>query len=404
MKRTSRLSVILAGLLLLVLIPSFVGLYLFVDRVVAARTIESQSDFMLQQTHSMRLQLTSLLTGMRQLAQSLAINPVVATALAEGDSFAASQVAQQVVAQNILVENVLLVDETGMSVAAAVAASANRDFSSEPFASAILDRGMRFFIDSYAARSGVSDSAVAMISVPVSAGGITAGAVGIAFDMSRFSSEFLRSATVGDTGYFYIIDDRGVMLAHPDEELILADSSSESFARLMLARRGEGAEMGMIEYRFRGTDKNAAFTWLDTLPWAVALTMDTRQFFDLRDEIRIVTAVGYAIVAGAAAVLLIWILRRKMRTVTIRMASLVDAIGNGDLTGASRMKGNDELVSIYHRLLDVTNRLRIMVAGTRDRTNTARERGDTLMAVTEANMTALDAINDDVEAVVKRVG
>ncbi len=402
MKRARRLSVILTGLLLAVLIPSFVGLYLFVDRVVTARTIEGQSDFMLQQTRSMRLQITSLLTAMRQLAQSLAINPVVATALAGGDAFAASQVAQQVLAQNTLVENVLLVDGAGMSVAAAVPASVDRDLSSAAFTSAILDRGMRFFIDSYPARSEVSDHTVAMVSVPVSAGGTTVGVVGVAFDMSRFSSEFLRSATVGETGYFYLIDDRGVILAHPDEELILTDFSSESFARLMLAQRGDGA--GMIEYRFRDTDKNAAFTWLNILPWAVALTMDTRQFFELRDEIRIVTVVGYAIVAGVSAGLLIWILGRKMRTLTLRMATLVDAIGQGDLTGADRMKGNDELVSIYHRLLDVTDRLRTMVAGIRGRTNTARERGDTLMAVTEANMTALDAINDDIEAVVKRVG
>ncbi|MGD9505578.1 MAG: methyl-accepting chemotaxis protein [Syntrophobacteraceae bacterium] len=127
-------------------------------------------------------------------------------------------------------------------------------------------------------KSKKTNGAVAHICAPVlSASGQFLGALALSMKMDYFVRE-IASVKVGNTGYAYVVDDKGLCIAHANQSLILsADIRSlkgmERIAQRLLAR-----ERGVESYTFQGKEKIAGFWPVELTGWNVVATQDQDEF------------------------------------------------------------------------------------------------------------------------------
>ncbi|SMO92720.1 methyl-accepting chemotaxis sensory transducer with Cache sensor [Gracilimonas mengyeensis] len=95
------------------------------------------------------------------------------------------------------------------------------------------------------------------------------GALVAVIDMNSYTNEYITNIKIGEYGYIYMIDDEGLIIAHPDKSLPLTLNIAEEydFGKPMIAQ-----QKGMIDYKFDGDDKVASFSTIPQTGWVIAAT------------------------------------------------------------------------------------------------------------------------------------
>ena len=149
------------------------------------------------------------------------------------------------------------------------------------------------------AKSKATGNIVAPVCAPIYSNtgefiGIAAAAMKIDFLVEKISA-----VKIGQTGYPFMLDPTGIVIAHPKKEFILELNLAklagmEAISGKMLAKQ-KGAE----SYVFKGTNKIAGFAPVELTGWSVAVTQDTNEFLEdahaIRNFIVIISAIFLAI-------------------------------------------------------------------------------------------------------------
>ena len=152
------------------------------------------------------------------------------------------------------------------------------------------------------------------------------------------------SVKVGSTGYAFMCDQNGLIIAHPKKELeqkldLKTLAGMEAITREMVAG-GKGAQ----DYVFTGVPKIAGYAPVAIKGWSIAVTQDAAEFLastrSIRTSILLITLVTVALVCGGV------LLFSRSITVPLKraVAGLEDiAEGEGDLTMRLRVNSRDEI-------------------------------------------------------------
>jgi methyl-accepting chemotaxis protein len=194
------------------------------------------------------------------------------------------------------------------------------------------------------ARSEATGKLISVICAPVtSANHEFVGSLGVVLKV-EFLTAVISDRKIGKTGYGFMADKNGLILAHPVAEHILKLdltklAGMEVFVKKLLAG-GKGVE----EYTFKGIEKIAGYAPLSVTTWYVAATQDAAEFLSAAHSIRnlslvvTLTAMLLTIIAVAYSAGLI------VKPLTRAIASLKDiAQGEGDLTMRLDAKSKDEV-------------------------------------------------------------
>ncbi len=188
-------------------------------------------------------------------------------------------------------------------------------------------------------RSKTSGNPVFIISVPVRDAdktviGILLGAV----SLSGFAHNHVDTIKVGDTGHAYIVNNQGLIIAHPDKQQVLAtDISKSDFGRAMLEQ-----QKGVLRYTDQTVDKLSAFIKEPTIGWFTVVTAPVYEVMACADQMRnVLTIIGLAVAVFLGIGL--WLL---MNAIIIKpvlsVSAFADQLQQGDLS-AELKTGSDEL-------------------------------------------------------------
>ncbi len=152
-----------------------------------------------------------------------------------------------------------------------------------------------------------------VISAPVKRYGVVIGAVMVAPQMNFFTDRFVNSVRMGETGYVFMMDDRGMIIAHPAKENILNEKMVERFKPLLDKAKTE-KERFMLN--FDGSDKSYFCGRLDSDPsratnqWYLIATQERSEI--MAPSIQIAWMIGAFILVtfGALYMLVFWVTRR----------------------------------------------------------------------------------------------
>ncbi|MFH1983241.1 MAG: methyl-accepting chemotaxis protein [Pseudomonadota bacterium] len=128
-------------------------------------------------------------------------------------------------------------------------------------------------------------------------------------NLTYFSNQFVAPIKVGDTGYAYIVNGKGMVIAHPDPALIMKLNISENdFGRRILSQ-----DRGMLEYTFGDVEKLAAFERENRFGWTVVVTAPSDEIMAPVRTIGLMNlGVGLAVVV--VAIILMMLLVRSVVT------------------------------------------------------------------------------------------
>lgn len=105
--------------------------------------------------------------------------------------------------------------------------------------------------------------------------GVVASTLKIDFLISRISS-----VRIGETGYAFMLNSRGVVIAHPVRSTILKENVTAVAGVEKLARRMIRQETGTERYVFRNTPKIAGFSPVKLAGWSIAVTQNEAEFME----------------------------------------------------------------------------------------------------------------------------
>ena len=107
---------------------------------------------------------------------------------------------------------------------------------------------------------------VCLVTAPIKVSGQYVGIMGTPVELMVFSDAYIGKSKIGETGYLFMVDSKGAMLAHPEKEKILKTNLSDfDFGREMLSLKN-----GSLTYQLNGDDKVSEFVTFDKKGWTVA--------------------------------------------------------------------------------------------------------------------------------------
>lgn len=162
-------------------------------------------------------------------------------------------------------------------------------------------------------------------------------------------TDLISSKKIGTTGYCFMVDSSGIIIAHPDEKNILqldlkSLAGMENITRSMLAGQ-DGAEA----YAYKGIDKVAGFAPIKQKQWSIAATQNADEFLassvSLRKTIILISLCATFVTCGV----IFWAAGTIVRPINKAMLGLKDiAQGEGDLTMRLPITSRDEVGELAH--------------------------------------------------------
>jgi methyl-accepting chemotaxis protein len=168
-------------------------------------------------------------------------------------------------------------------------------------------------------KSRVSGNPVFFLSTPIRIDERIAGiALGVV-DVSVFSERFISPIRVMETGYAYVLDAAGNVVAHPDKSVILETQIKDMpFGREILEKRN-----GQVSYVWEGKEKQVDFRSSPTHGWIVAFGANNEELLASIYELRRWNAaIAFALLCVAAVVALF-----AARSVVRPIADFVKTLG-----------------------------------------------------------------------------
>jgi methyl-accepting chemotaxis protein len=134
--------------------------------------------------------------------------------------------------------------------------------------------------------SPLTDEMVLPIFAPIpDKGGHFAGIIGLHLRL-RNLADLVADTRIGQSGYAFMVDRRGNVIAHPDPKLRLNLNIQEEAGMTGIAEKMLAAEAGIADYTFRGVKKVAAFAPVKTKGWSVAATQKMDEFHTVLSDVR----------------------------------------------------------------------------------------------------------------------
>lgn len=142
-----------------------------------------------------------------------------------------------------------------------------------------------------------------------------------AVDVAYFSKNFVDSIKVGKTGYAYLYDKRGLIIAHPDKSQILKLNMNElDFGKKMIAMGS-----GFMEYTWKGVEKIVAFQRDKEIGWTVGVGAASSELMAPVLNMGLLNLIVALIVVFCTVAIILLLVRSTVRPIDRIVAGLGNA-------------------------------------------------------------------------------
>jgi methyl-accepting chemotaxis protein len=257
-------------------------------------------------------------------------------------------------------------DESQVIYCAGMDGTAVASSHEEYLAKSFADRG--YIRDALAGRVNVGEIAqnkvtgkpFVPVAVPVYApGGRVVGVLANILDIG-FITELIANTKIGQSGYAYVIDNTGLIIAHPNAENIFKTNLAQLDGTSAFARKMIAGQSGVDKYVFEGIAKTCGYAPVAGTGWSVGLTLPDTEFLAPILAVRnIVIVVG--LVFFAAAFLIYFLFSRSITRPLARAVDFAQLVASGDFTRRLDIRQKDEVGVLAATLTQMSEKLRDVV-------------------------------------------
>ncbi len=171
--------------------------------------------------------------------------------------------------------------------------------------------------------------------------------------------EQIRDEKIGDTGYAFVIDREGRVIAHPDDGEIFTKNLKKTAGMEKLAEEMLSGSQGIIPYLSGVIEKTAGYAPIVETGWGIALTIPDSEFLHPAHRIKwIIIAAG--VLSFLVTFLIFMLFSRSLTGPIIASVRFAEKISEGFLNedlGDHLLKRKDETGKLAQSLTEMKNRL-----------------------------------------------
>jgi methyl-accepting chemotaxis protein len=127
-------------------------------------------------------------------------------------------------------------------------------------------------------------------------------------------SKWLGELKLGRTGFAFLVDNKGMIIVHPEKELMMKTNIGDLKGMESVARRMIASEEGIQECPYKGDDKIVAFAPIQAAQWGVGLVISKKELMGPIRNMRNIIMLAGIIVIAVAATIILWTVQRSIST------------------------------------------------------------------------------------------
>lgn len=265
--------------------------------------------------------------------------------------------------------------------------------SREWYIKAMNNPGEIIITDPYV--DAISQQMVISIVTSIQKGKTSIGVVGMDVDLGTYSKS-LSDITIGDSGYIFITDQSGSMIAHPDSTLIGTDTATSLSTWKDIVSKTKG----FSSYEFEGKQKFSSFDTSELAGWKVIASMNYSELSKDTSKIKtnIITVFMITLIVAVATAFLFSIpIARNIR----KLLAAFDRMAQGDLTVNVSIKSKDEFNLLGKNFNEMALNISGLIRDVSDASNTVLDTSVTLANMAEETNASLSEVARAVEEVAK---
>ncbi len=196
---------------------------------------------------------------------------------------------------------------------------------------------------------------VVTVSIPIYKEDKLVGVLGADITLEHLTS-FINRSKIGNNGYISLLDEKGIVVAHPDSDLLGKDFPVEHIKDTIVS-----SESGNKDYIYEGLHKCAYYTTLDYgAGWKVLGIFEYDEIWERNRGLLLSSAIA-AVVIVIIAQLLGYLASKPIVTSIKVISKDMAKIGEGDLTVRSSIKSRDEIGLLSQSMNTMTEDLDVLM-------------------------------------------
>ena len=205
-----------------------------------------------------------------------------------------------------------------------------------------------------------------------------------------------------DSAYMYVVQNDGTMLYHPTKEKV-GQPVENAVIKGVVQQLQDGKKPGtaVVEYDFNGTTKYSAYTILNNENILVLTADESEALAGITTVTGV--AVGISAIVVLLAIIICFILGRRLMRPLVKVSTIIEEIANGDINADFGIvkETNDEIGLIIEKMKELTQSLGNIVGKIRNSSDTmsanSYELNDTSSQTLAANNEISKAVEDVAE-------
>jgi methyl-accepting chemotaxis protein len=378
----------------------FAVLGVFIRQTANSLIMKEQKENLVRLSDSITDMLALQIDSVGELAYAHSINPIFAESLIRGDFSKVDTALNKLKQQSHFFEVVYLMNNKGKVIGTTDQRLRNQNYSNTDYFYETMKTSEHFRVEPTVLKAGVTGYPASMITAPVHHNGAVVGVLVVSMNMQKFGDELIVSRKIGETGYSYVIDSRGVVFIHPDPESIFLNSFNWDFVNEF---REMAEEKAYLPYNIEGIDTQAAFVWMDNPHWLVVTTIEDSEVFMVSTKI---TRVLILLLIAADIFLVFFlgfVVRRRITSRLLPLEALMEQASEGVLTDRGKFKGNDEVASITKSYNELIESLGSFFTELNSRMRDMDDGGSDLLANMEETAASIHQIKANIDSSMKQI-
>ncbi|WP_297428561.1 methyl-accepting chemotaxis protein [Clostridium sp.] len=182
------------------------------------------------------------------------------------------------------------------------------------------------------------------------------GILGGTLDLSIL--EELRSKVkIGETGYAFITDTQGQILAHPDKKMV---DERSNVSNIEVVKNALAGESGAQTYEYNGVKVFGSYTKVPTTGWAVVVRQNQEEAFSTITQTQIKMIITSVIIL-AITIIVGFILSRSMIKPLLILKEAAKHLAHGNLTYDFKINSGDEVGDLSKSFIEMRESLKNLV-------------------------------------------
>jgi methyl-accepting chemotaxis protein len=195
-----------------------------------------------------------------------------------------------------------------------------------------------------------------VIAVPIRRGNRLIGVMAGAMTREELSRAIVRWRR-GDTGYAFLIDEKGRVVAHQDKSLVITTKNMNNHPLIRSYKKGRWTTHATV---FENDKGNPSYGHVRTIKrgWAIAIQQENSEVFAALDRVR-----NFAIILLVSTILIVsliaWISARAIVTPIIKLTDVAERMSLGDLNMQINIPSKDEIGMLAQAIKRMQTSLRL---------------------------------------------